>query len=356
MADGCDSRALAQQTARLLPWTLLHDAMAGGSSGELERKIYADYSDDATVAYFPYWRSQFQIKKEKGQVLFSFYKRADSTMLIVSNLGWQKQDAVLDLGGLYPAQDINVRDVATDRLIGLQGSKVSLFLNAHSFAALRVSLGAAPVATVTARAVLNVDKFDPAQWQFNTAGAGVTVKWTNAGMRVASTAQAAFACAEFTPGIGPEGTLQLKLTRDGRFRISLAGALLGWDGDGDEWAADCRPDNTGFSYPVAPNPDKPQTLVLSWQDGKLDAIYGDQPLAKGLALKGLGSEAGLSFSTWAGNWFQFEVIEISSTAKNVFNQQWIHPVLSNSSARRSDPAKLPKKRPHSGPYTAQLPP
>jgi hypothetical protein len=190
-----------------------------------------------------------------------------------------------------------------------------------------VSLGAAPVATVTARAVLNVDKFDPAQWQFNTTGAGVTVTRTNAGTRVASTAQAAFACAEFTPGIGPEGTLKLKLTRDGRFRISLAGALLGWDGDGDEWAADRRPDNTGLSYPVAPNPDKPQTLVLSWQDGKLDAIYGDQPLAKGLALKGLGGEAGLSFSTWAGNWFQFEVIEISSTAKNVFNQQWIHPVL-----------------------------
>ena len=80
-------------------------------------------------------------------------------------------------------------------------------------------------------------------------------------------------------------------------------------------------------YPVAPNPDKPQTLVLSWKDGKLDAIYGDQPLAKGLALKGLGSKAGLSFSTWAGNWFQFEVIEISSKAKELFNQQWIHPVL-----------------------------
>ena len=171
-------------------------------------------------------------------------------MLIVSNLGWQKQDAVLDLGGLYPAQDITVRDVATDRLIGLQGSKVSLFLAAHSFAALRVSLGAAPVATVTARAVLNVDRFDPAQWQFNTAGAGVTVTRTNAGTRVASTAQAAFACAEFTPGIGPEGTLQLRLTRDGRFRISLAGAILGWDGDGDEWAADRRLDNTGLSYPV----------------------------------------------------------------------------------------------------------
>ena len=135
-----------QQTARLLPWTLLHDAMAGGSSGEFERKIYADYSDDATVTYFPYWRSQFQINKEQGKILFSFYKKADSTMLIVSNLGWQKQDAVLDLGGLYPAQDITVRDVATDRLIGLQGSKVSLFLGAHSFAALRVSLsrGAAP--------------------------------------------------------------------------------------------------------------------------------------------------------------------------------------------------------------------
>ena len=188
----------AQQTARLLPWTLLHDTMAGGSSGELERKIYADYSDDATVAYFPYWRSQSQIKKEKGKVLFSFYKKSDSTMLIVSNLGWQKQEAVLDLGGLYPAQDIHVRDVATDRLVGLQDSKVSLFLDAHGFAALRVSLGAAAqpapeAAKATGKAALSVDKFDPAQWQFNTADAGVTVKKTNAGTRVTSTPQAAFA-------------------------------------------------------------------------------------------------------------------------------------------------------------------
>ena len=322
----------AQQTARLLPWTLLHDTMAGGSSGELERKIYADYSDDATVAYFPYWRSQSQIKKEKekGKVLFSFYKKSGSTMLIVSNLGWQKQEAVLDLGGLYPAQDIHVRDVATDRLVGLQDRKVLLVLDAHGFTALRVSLGAASqpapeAAKATGKVVLSVvDRFDPARWRFNTADVGVTVKKTNGGTRVTSTPQAAYACAEFIPGIGSEGTLKIRLTRDGRFRVGLAGALLTWDSG---WTADFRLDNTGLFYPVAPNPDKPQTLILSWKGGKLDAIYGDQPLAKGLALKGLGSKAGLSFSTWAGNWFQFEVIEISSKATNVFNRQWIHPVL-----------------------------
>jgi hypothetical protein len=33
-------------------------------------------------------------------------------MLIVSNLGWQKQEAILDLGGLYPAQKISLRDVS----------------------------------------------------------------------------------------------------------------------------------------------------------------------------------------------------------------------------------------------------
>jgi hypothetical protein len=319
-----------QQTARLLPWTLLHDTLAGGSSGEFERKIYADYSDDATVAYFPYWRSQSQIKKEKGDVLFSFYKKSGSTMLIVSNLGWQKQEAVLDLGGLYPAQDIHVRDVATDRLVGLQDRKVSLVLDAHGFTALRVSLGAAPrpapEAATAARKVVpgTVDKFDPAQWRFNTADAGVTVKKTNGGTRVTSTPQAAMACAEFIPGIGAEGTLKIRLTRDGRFRVRLAGALLTWDSG---WTADFRLDNTGSFYPAAPNPDKPQTLVLSWKDGKLDAIYGDQPLARGLALKGLGDKAELSFSTWAGNWFQFEAIEISSTAKKLFNPQWTHPVL-----------------------------
>ena len=319
----------AQQTARLLPWTLLHDTMAGGSSGEFERKIYADYSDDATVTYFPYWRSQSLIKKQKGDVLFSFYKKSDSTMLIVSNLGWQKQDAMLDLGGLYPAQGIHVRDVATDRLVGLQGGKVSLSLDAHGFAALRVSPGAgsepAPdAAKAIARDPLRVDAFHPAQWRFNTADAGVAVKKTNAGTRMTSTPQAAFARAEFIPGVGPEGTLRVKLTRDGRFRVNLAGALLTWDSG---WTADFRLDNTGLFYPVAPNPDKPQTMILSWKDGKLDGIYGDQPFAKGLALKGLGSKAGLSFSTWAGNWFQFEVIEISGKAEKLFTQQWTHPVL-----------------------------
>ena len=171
-----------------------------------------------------------------------------------------------------------------------------------------------------------MDKFDPAQWRFNTTDAGVTVTRTNAGTRVTSTPQAAFACAEFTPGIGPEGTLKIKTHEGWQVSRQPRGGITDRWGF-DEWTADFRLDNTGLFYPVAPNPDKPQTLVLSWQDGKLDAIYGDQPLAKGLALKGLGSEAGLSFSTWAGNWFQFEVIEISSTAKNVFNQQWIHPVL-----------------------------
>jgi hypothetical protein len=316
-----------ENTARLLPWSLLHDTMVGYSCGELERKIYADYSDDATVAYFPYWRAQHQIKKEKGNVLFSFYKRADSTMLIVSNLGWQKENTVLDLGGLFPAKEISVLDVVANRPVGLQDSKVSLCLDAHSFAALRVSLGAAAQSTPEAvktpvKATFSVDKFDPAQWQCNSADAGVTLNMTNAGMRVASTAQAAAASASFTPGIGPEGTLKINLTRDGRFRVNLAGALLTWDSG---WTADVLPENTGPIYPVAPNPDKSQMLVFSWKDGKLDAIYGDQPLAKGLALKGLGSEAGLSFSTWAGNWFQFEVIMISSQAEELFKR--IHPVL-----------------------------
>lgn len=318
-----------KQTARLLPWSLLHDTMVGYSCGELERKIYADYSDDATVTYFPYWRPQSEIKKEGGKVFFSFYKKADSTLLIVSNLGWLKQDAVLDIAELYPAQKINARNIVTDRLVDLEDSKVSLPLNAHSFVALRVSLGAAPVAAkAPGKVALDVSKFIPAQWKVNTTDAGVTVKGTNNGARVASTAQAAAASASFTPGIGPEGTLRIRLARDGRFRINLAGASLNWS----YGEATCvPPENTGFFYPatpdeaVAPNPDKPQMLVLSWKDGKLDAIHGDQPLAKGLTIKGLGSDAGLSFTTWAGNWFEFEVIAISSKAEELFKR--IHPVL-----------------------------
>jgi hypothetical protein len=315
-----------KNTAQILPLALLHDTMVGCSCGLLEQKIYADYSDDATVTYFPYWRPQSQIKKEKGEVLFSFYKKADSTMLIVSNLGWQKQDAVLDLGNLYPAQEINVRDFVANQLVGLQNNKVSLSLDRHSFVALRVSLGAvATPAPDIAKASVSVDKFDPAQWQFNTADAGVTATITDTGARVTSTAQAAFATAQFIPAIGAEGTLKIKLARDRRFRVNLAGTSLACIGDSDQWTADVLPENTGLSYPVAPNPDRPETLVLSWKDGKLDAIYGDRPLAKGLALKGLGSEAGLSFSTWAGNWFQFDVIAISSQAEELFKR--IHPVL-----------------------------
>jgi hypothetical protein len=324
-----------KNTAKLLPWSLLHDTMLAYSCAELERKIYADYSNDATVAYFPYWRPQSAIAMEGGKVLFSFYKKADSTLLIVSNLGWLKQDPVMDLSGLYPGNAINIRNFVTGRPVHVEGRKISLSLEAHDFLALRVSLGAAtpsaPEAAETfEKAAFEVTQFNPAQWKINTNEAGVTAKVTDTGARVSSTASAAFATARFIRAIGPAGTLKFKLTRNGRFRINLAGALFAWNGANSGWTADVLSENTGVFYPAAtetvePAPDKPQTLVLSWKNGKLDAICGDKPLVKGLALKGLGSESGLSFSTWAGNWFQFELIKISTKAEELFEQT--HPVL-----------------------------
>lgn len=318
-----------QQTARLLPWSLLHDTQVGWSASGLERKIYAEYSDDATVTYYPYWRSQPHVKKTKGDVLFSYYRKADSTMLIVSNLTWYKQNTVLDLGGLYPAKQISVQDVVSDRHLSLEKGKLPLALDPHGFVALRISIGtvkpiAKEVVKAPERVNLSVDRLDPTQWKFNAADSGVTVARTDIGTRVSSTLYASAATAAFTPGVGPEGTLRINIVRSGRLSVNFAGAVLCFDGG---WAPSLRPENAGtFSQPSA-NPDRPETFVLSWKDGKLDALYGDRPIARGLALAGIGTATNLELATWAGDWFAFDIIRISSRSEGLFKQEQNHPVL-----------------------------
>jgi hypothetical protein len=73
-------------------WALLHDVEAGdGPYGStigraFEKRVYSDFQDDSQVAYYPYWRSQPHISLTKGSALFSYYRKADATLLNIGNL------------------------------------------------------------------------------------------------------------------------------------------------------------------------------------------------------------------------------------------------------------------------------
>jgi hypothetical protein len=68
-------------------------------------------------------------------------------------------------------------------------------------------------------------------------------------------------------------------------------------------------------------------VTLSWANGKLDATYGSQPLARDLMLTGLGTTNDFKISTWAGDWMAFDVLEISDKPTKLFIDKISHPVL-----------------------------
>jgi len=329
----------SSQTVRLLPWSLLHDTQVGGSSGELERKIYSDYSDDATVEYYPYWRAQPHVRKLKGDVLFSYYRKAGSTMLIVSNLTWNEQECELDLNGLYSRKTLAATDMARDIVFPLQGNRARFALDAHSFIALRLDTSSGADAAGDTQPTRSAERTGLegkysgtrlADWEVNSADPGVSVQdgcsigGIEGGIRLGSTVHQSASSAAFRMSIADQGTVRLKIVRSGRLGLNIAGAGLSFDGG---WIPSAAPTNTGYFHHPGTNPEKAEILAVSWRDGMIDATYGDMNVAKGLSLRGMGSARSLSLSTWAGDWFAFEVLEISDQPSILFPSKVAHPIL-----------------------------
>jgi hypothetical protein len=176
-----------------------------------------------------------------------------------------------------------------------------------------------------------VASLNPDQWSINRNGNGVTVDdnfdMGNGikGIKLSSIIYQDAATAEFTAAkIARDGTISIKIQRSGPF-----GILLGDTGifcDGGAWNVTSTDKfNSGQMIQTTVTPTETQLLTLSLHNGVVDAVYGGQALARNLKLA-LDDLNTLKIYTWAGGWFAFDVMEISSKPTSLFTPSVHHPV------------------------------
>ncbi len=345
-------------TAKLLPWSLLHDTMVDTSCAPLEWGIFKDFQDENITRYYPYWRPQPHITKLAGNVLCSYYRQSAQAMLVVSNLGWPATEASLDVSALFPGMPLHAWDEIAAASIPCPDGKLEFGLGAHDCKAIRITTAPtprssrasassqpphAPAAAETGQGSLDVREYDPAMWEFSQ-GAGITVDKEHdlgngtRGFKL-TTAGADSASASFRVPLGSRGTIKLRVQRGDGFEISFAGAHLPLS---SRAMPQVNPANTGrlygaslaaraqvsaFEQPSTVDVSRQNVLILSWADGRLDAVYAGEPLAKGLMLKNLGTGGPLTILVPPGSSAVVEVIEISGAHTRLFADGDVHPVI-----------------------------
>lgn len=322
----------------MMAYAALHDVEIARDDEDLETAIYGDFQDDAT-SYHPYWRAQPHIRLEDGEVLVSYYLRPGSAMLIVSNLTWDHQDVVLNVRDLFPDQALTKAvNVERREPVAIDRGRVSMRIPRHRFVALRIEPGAAantskqPATDSTFPApATGIDRYIPDQWRLNTDTPGVTVEddvnLGNArrGPKLASTLHHDVAEARLRVPLGRTLTVRLLVQASGRLGLKLGATKIVVDGgrmkfDGlDPW-------NEGRTLSPEWRRGVAEEIVFSVDNGVLNAAWAGQPLAVNVSVAVPKDGYGLSLWTWAGDWFAFDVLEISGRPTSLFERAGTHPV------------------------------
>ncbi len=232
--------------------------------------------------------------------------------------------------------------------MAINGDRLDLRLEPYHFAAVRFEkidrAGHSDKADLTGRdgkinpagkksapPAFSITSLDPKQWAFGANANGVKTDLNydmgdgRKGVKLTSTAYQSEATAELkSNALGKNGTLCQMIRRRGSLRIEIGNSGIFYDWHWNLQSPDWFNDGQLFQNPIPA--DKTQVLTLSLKDGALDAVYGGVPLAKGLKLK-LDESNTLKISTWMGDWFAFDVVEISSKPTVLFSPRVEHPIL-----------------------------
>jgi len=329
-----DTIPIPYGTRRLMALAALHDTEVGGDCAELERRMYADFANDAAVEYHPYWRPQPHVRRIAGDVVYSYYRKPGAALLVVSNLTWDTQETVLDVSALFPGQPIHAADLDRQVALPVRDGRLNLSLKAHRFAAIRLEPGAvdvpSPVPPAT-HAAVHVTEYRDADWDLHPNAYGVTVEpgtdlgEGRRGPRLTSTVYHDYATATLKAfPLSEGGTVGLWLRHSGRLQLDLGRPLLRFDGSA--WSILEDPWREGHIYSRVTSGDQAAELIISVRDGYLDAVLGGQVLARHVPVPDGVGEAFLELKAWGGDSLAFDVLELSTEPTALFEQQVVHPV------------------------------
>ncbi|MBI3923458.1 MAG: hypothetical protein HY318_18710, partial [Armatimonadetes bacterium] len=326
-------------TSWAMTYALPHDVELNARPAE-ERRLFDGFEDEREVTFYPYWRPQPHLKRLSGNVLCSYWRKSQEAMVVVSNLTWNDQRTLLDLSRLFPNRVLRVAEVLTDAALPQSQGRVDLTVKSHQFLAMRVSplespppvVVAAPSAAEVPAAPFHVAGLAAEQWGFNAGDPGVTVEndWDlgtgRRCFRLKSTIWQAEARAQFKAHLlGRDWTARLRIQRSGRMRFRFGRTGFFFDSAWKPASVDLW--NEGRLYQPDVSPERTQILILSLHGCMLDAVYGGQPLARNLKLAGLTEANAFELATWGGDWFAFDVLEISSEPTRLYAPSVRHPVL-----------------------------
>ena len=338
-----------------MTWTLLHDVEIEPHSHPepIEKVIYGDFQDEKTV-YYPYWHKQPHVKLLKGnEVYFSYYRNDNAAMLIASNLNYDDQEVGLDLEGLF-GQPIQVIDVERNAVVPVVKGKVNITVNAWMWKALRIEPfedGNMPEKTSEKQVIdsnntisekFKVGKFIPQDWKLSGNGSssllGKEAAPKSGGLPVYVESQPYMEYAKYSYekySFDNDCTIKLRLKHGNAIEIGIGPYVLGYGSLPNlPWASPWSvngTDNTDIKGKIYSRPivtDRDVVLEINISNRKLNALYDGKPLVRNLKLKSFDTTGNkLVISTWGGNSFAFDIIELANNPTDLFKKDIVdHPV------------------------------
>ena len=349
---------------RGINWSLTYALLFDNAIGEtfLANDILKDYEDDATTRFFPYWRNGSHVSCNASKSVTSYYLKADKALVVVSNLGFEKDTFELDLSNLFPGHSLNIEDIISGRKIFLKDRICQGKLEGYHCLALQIDTkkddkperNKAIENPAKVKSFVKIKGHNDSDW-YNTDNestvvceSGIKLTSELTGLSLKSNGNGALASVLLKDNqFGQDCTIAMYIKIKNRFRLRLGPLALvhdsswriGYESDGDEVVdqAGVRTGivdplldgwNTGNVYQVPVKSDKISLLVVSVKAGVVNAVYDGHPLVKNMNyhIPEVGNT--LRIETWAGDDIAFSVKEISSEASTLFDDtQVCHPIL-----------------------------
>lgn len=309
----------------MLTWAVVHDTEVLGYVPEFTEQFLEEYrTPDST--FYPYWRQRPHLSMTAGDLPFSYYRKPDSSLVLVSNFGYDDQKVTLDVSKLYD-EPVWAMDIEEGTAIPVSGGEVTIEVSNRLWRGVKITPGAQPAdmpthatgddADVTQIESFTVRSFDPDQWSAGntktevilgeqaheeTEGLPVLVKSPSNG----------YGDYLFDKPFGRNATIHLKLRRGNRMHIKFGDAYVHYYNSRFGVAgADPRAIDIRTFTPADSDAGSTVDFLMTIQDGVLNVSSDGKPLIIDAVLKDISHENTLMLRTWV-DWFAIDVIELST--------------------------------------------
>lgn len=328
----------------MLTWTLLHNSEAIGEYPAFSKELLREFRSEGAT-FYPYWKKQNHIAMTRGDMLYSYYLGKNKALLVVSNLGWEGRMAGFDISGLGIDSPV-AWDADHNQPVEIHGQSMLLDVPAWLFRAIVIQSQDTfikPEAAETSLAQQTTASDLPKEFHLASFSADAWVAGPHAEVLLGDETRkmncvlpvwvtpdnknrCSYTLADYE--FGEEVLIRLKL--QSRYRLEFGIGPLNIQFNGKKvivHGGSTRDIHARYYQLPRYDPDRISTVEIAIKDRILDIRLDEKPLVVGARVLHMKPHSNLQLRTWGGNWFAFDIIEISNCYRAISDRNAIsHPI------------------------------